>query len=207
MPSDLRLFVAVEPPGATAAAAARVIERLRRAGVVARWVDPAQLHVTLHFLGDVPATDLPALCRALDAAGGRSGPFEVAIGGVGAFPDAARPRTLWLGVRAGAAGLVALHAALAAELEPLGFPTEERRFVPHVTIGRVQGGRGGGRGWSGRPPADGPRGDAAALAAEIARLADLDAGSAEVATVALISSRLERAGPVHEIIHTADLTG
>lgn len=198
MPADLRLFVAVEPPGATATAAARVIERLRRAGVEARWVDPAQLHVTLHFLGDVPATDLPAICRALDAAGGRTGPFEVAIGGVGAFPDPARPRTIWLGVREGAAGLVALHAALAAELEPLGFRTEERRFVPHVTIGRVQGGRarGGGRG-----------GGASALAAEIERLADLDAGCGEVATVALVSSRLERTGPVHEIIHTADFAG
>jgi len=199
MSSDLRLFVAVEPPGATTTAAARVIERLRRAGVEARWVDPAQLHITLHFLGDVATADLPAVCRALDAAGGRVAPFEIGIGGVGGFPDPRRPRTIWLGVREGAAGLVAVHAAVAADLEPLGFRIEQRRFVPHVTIGRVQGGRvRGGRGG----PANG--GDSA-LAAEVARLADIDGGRAEVAAVSLVASRLERGGPIHEIVHTADL--
>ena len=188
MTAQLRLFVAVAPPGATATAAARVIARLKDRGVEARWVDPAQAHLTLHFLGDVEETLLPACCRALDAAAGRVAPFEIEIGGVGGFPDPRRPRTIWLGVRAGADGLRALHESLATELVPLGFRPEVRRFVPHVTLGRVRPG--------------GCRGD---LAVEFAKLADVSGGSGQVASVTLVASRLDPRGAVHDVLHEADL--
>jgi RNA 2',3'-cyclic 3'-phosphodiesterase len=188
MTAQVRLFVAVAPPGATATAAARVIARLKGRGVEARWVDPAQAHLTLHFLGDVEETLLPACCRALDMAAGRVAPFEIEIGGVGGFPDPRRPRTIWLGVRRGAEGLRALHESLATELVPLGFRPEGRRFVPHVTLGRVRPGGG------------------VDLADEFAKLADVSGGGGEVASVTLVASRLEPRGAVHDVLHEADLT-
>lgn len=196
MPPRLRLFIAVDPPSETAVQAGRIIERLKRLGLDATWVNPAHLHLTLHFLGNnVDEADLHGICVAMNAACASLPPIDVAFGGVGAFPDAKNPRTIWLGVREGIAGLVALHDALATQLEPLGFPAEERRYRPHVTLGRLRREKGGG------PLAT------TVLAEELERLTELAAGTAEIAEVTLYASRLDRDGPEHEKLHVADLQG
>ena len=197
MPSSLRLFIAIDPPAETAAHAGRIIERLRRTGVDAKWVSPSDLHLTLHFLGNnIDGSDLHAICLALDQAGGEIRPFVAEYCGVGAFPDPKNPRTIWLGVRRGADDLIRLHDALAALLEPLGYPPEERRYRPHITIGRVRREK---------------QGDFAAatqaLAGELETLAALPMGEAGVTEVTLYASRLERHGPIYERIHTAELHG
>ena len=192
MPQPLRLFIAVDVPGETVTVAKRLIERLRRTGIDARWVEPSRLHLTLWFLGNVAPEEVPAICRAIDRAAAAVPPIDLVLRGAGAFPDAANPRTVWLGVREGTAGLVSLHEALGRELEPLGFLPEERRYRPHVTLGRVR------------------HGDPAAtrrLAAELAALADLPAGAAGIDTVSLVASSRGRDGPDYEPLHTSDLGG
>ncbi len=199
MPPRLRLFIAIDPPAETAAHARRIIERLRRTGVEATWADPAQLHLTLHFLGNgIDEADLHPICRAMDQAGAGIAPFEIECGGVGAFPDAANPRTIWIGIRQGAEPLIRLHEALAAVLEPLGYPAEERRYRPHITLGRVRRDKGRDRA--------GPEASRDLLA-EIDRLADLPAGGVEVGSVELYASRLDRDGAVYDRLHTAELRG
>jgi 2'-5' RNA ligase len=107
-----RLFIAVDPGPAVAG---RIAARLRAAGLEAAWANPAQLHLTLCFLGDeVDDADLHRICVAMDEAAATVPAFRASFGGVGVFPDLRRPRVVWLGVRAGAAELGALHDALAA---------------------------------------------------------------------------------------------
>ena len=192
MPQPLRLFIAVDVPGETVAVARRVVGRLRETGIEARWVEPGNLHLTLWFLGNVPAEDVPAICRAMDRAGAVTAPVDLEIAGAGAFPSAALPRTVWLGVRRGAEGLVSLHERLAYELEPLGFLAEERRYRPHVTLGRVR---------HGDPAAT------ARLAAALSLLADIPAGAAGIDTLTLYASTRGRDGPQYEGLHVADLGG
>lgn len=192
MPQPLRLFIAVDVPGETIVVAKRTIERLRRTGIDARWVEPSRLHLTLWFLGNVPAEEVPAICRAIDRAAASVAPIDLVLRGAGAFPDVSNPRTVWLGVHGGEGGLVALHGALGRELEPLGFLPEERRYRPHVTLGRVR---------HGDPAATGR------LAAELALLADLPAGASGIDTVSLVESTRGRDGPDYEALHTADLGG
>ncbi|RLS30650.1 MAG: RNA 2',3'-cyclic phosphodiesterase [Planctomycetota bacterium] len=191
MARRLRLFIAVDVPGETVVLARRLIERLRKTGIEARWADPARLHLTLWFLGNVAAEEMPAICRAMDRAGAATLPIDLEIVGAGAFPDAANPRTLWLGVRGGAEGLVALHEALAGELNPLGYPAEDRRYRPHITLGRVR---------HGDPEAT------QRLAAELAALAELPVGAAGVDSFTLYASLPGRDGPQYEVIHASDLT-
>jgi len=190
MPRPLRLFIAVDLPGETVTVARRIITRVRNTGIDGRWTDPEHLHITLWFLGDVMAGDIPALCAAMDRVGAASAPLELSIGGVGGFPDASPPRTVWLGVQDGAVELTAIHDALAAELEPLGFPPEERRYTPHVTLGRLR---------------QGSAGTTALLAAEMARLVDARAGSGGVESLTLLASVTGRDGPRYDVVHVADL--
>jgi len=188
-----RMFIAVDPPADVAKVAAQVADRLRQAGVEAAWSNPAQLHLTLHFLGDeVDDADLHRLCVAMDEAAASVPPFRVAVGGVGVFPGLQRPRVVWLGVRAGAAELARLHAALAERLEPLGFPAEARGFRPHLTVGRFRD-----RGQAGT----------ASLAAALTTVADAAVGEMPVRRIVLYESRLAKAGAEHDRLHASPLAG
>jgi len=183
-----RLFIAVDPAAETRRRAGAIIGELRAAGVTARWVDLAAMHLTLLFLGEGLAEQRPAIAAVVDQAVAGRQPFELAFGGVGLFPATGRPRVIWLGVTRGADELADLHEAMTARLEPLGVPLERRPFRPHLTLGRF-GGRGRDR--------PGP------VAAAGERFAGVSGGSGRVESVTLYASRLESAGAVHTALHTA----
>jgi RNA 2',3'-cyclic 3'-phosphodiesterase len=150
-----RLFVAVPLAEAARAAVEELVvgvrDRLAAAGVQAdsragvRWVRTDGLHLTLRFLGPTPLdqVDAVAAAAAQTATEAAQAPFEVVIGGAGAFPSPGRPRTLWLGIERGADELAALAAALDERLVPLGWPPEDRPFRPHLTLARADGRRAG----------------------------------------------------------------
>lgn len=192
MSRRLRLFIAVELSTETVTHARKIIERLRQTEVEAKWVDPANLHLTLHFFGDVDELDMPSICRAMDEVGAALPPFDVEVGGVGAFPDMETPRTLWLGIRRGSEDLVELHKSLEARLAPLGFHGEDRQYRPHLTVGRLR---------HGEPHA------LQALATELEALAEQHAGVTDVCEITLFSSELGRKGPTYEALHSAELKG
>ncbi len=169
-PARPRLFFAVPLPD-DVREAIRPIRDAVQAGVGdgqarIRWVRIESLHLTLRFLGPTPLDRAPDLGRAGERAAAAVEPFEVRIGGAGAFPPAGRPRTLWLGLRAGAEGLARLAAELDTALasaggmsergaigdgatesmptrldHPSGAPAgrEDRTFTPHLTIARTDG--------------------------------------------------------------------
>ena len=60
---------------------------------------------------------------------------------MGVFPNPRRPRVLWIGVDEPTGTLTRLQADVEHTIAPLGFPTERRRFSPHLTLGRVKRGR------------------------------------------------------------------
>ncbi len=102
-----------------------------------KWVEPANLHFTLKFLGEVPEEHLLSVVEAVrEVAAFR--PFELSIEGLGAFPDLRAPRVLWVGVQEGARELAALARHVEEALSRARFPREERPFEPHLTIGRVR---------------------------------------------------------------------
>lgn len=142
-----RLFFAVTPDGPTRLALGRFLEALRRASAGRdgglRWVEPERLHLTLQFLAHVPDARLGEL-EALGARVAAAEPaFDVRFDALGGFPSLERARVLWLGVQAGAQPLCRLAAALAAGLEALGLPVEQRSFTPHLTLARSREPRAG----------------------------------------------------------------
>lgn len=96
-----------------------------------RWQHRADLHMTLHFLGQVESGRLDALGELGAAVGMR--PFSLTLDRIGHFP---RPQVLWAGLSNLPDELTALHARLGEGLRARGFATEERPFHPHVTLAR-----------------------------------------------------------------------
>jgi 2'-5' RNA ligase len=149
------------------------------------------MHLTLKFLGDVPDTETPDICRVVSEVASRFEPFEITCRGAGAFPTPEHPRTLWIGIEDGAEELCALQAALENALkEQLGFPKEARRFQPHLTIGRVKH----------EPPS--AHGELAAL---LVKQAHFDADLSVIDELVVFASFLGRGGPTYEALGRAEL--
>jgi 2'-5' RNA ligase len=137
----IRTFVAVGVAPAVTRRAATLVDRLRVSQAEVRWVDADKMHLTLKFLGDVPAVETPQVCQAVADAARGVVPFPIHFRGAGAFPNAQRARTVWLGVDEGLESITKLQRSVDKVLAGLGFPKEHRRFHPHLTLGRVR--RGG----------------------------------------------------------------
>src|SRR5262245_56550055 len=120
-----RGFVAVLLPDALRAEVARVAAPLRGLGDV-RWVAAENYHLTLKFLGQVARETAGALGDSLRRAAGEARPFRVELAGLGAFPSAGRPQTVWMGVTAGHEPLAALARATDGACSLHGFAKEER---------------------------------------------------------------------------------
>lgn len=140
--APLRLFFAVPVDDAVRAAARAAIEALRRCGADARWVDVDTMHLTLRFLGQTPASAVPALEKALAAAATGRPAFELAFDRLGSFKDRGLPKVIWAGVGDGGDRLADLAAALNGALKAEGFPEADREFKAHFTLGRLRSARG-----------------------------------------------------------------
>lgn len=127
----MRLFTAIElpPPLQDAVAAyARAARAVLPDGVL-RWVPPENLHLTLVFLGEVNAVDLPALIERLDRLAAVTPIARLEVGGSGRFHAAA-----WVGVQGDVRALASFASALSGALGR----TEARPLHPHVTVGRFR---------------------------------------------------------------------
>lgn len=149
-PEALRCFVAIEMP----ASVLQAMDRLRRqiqqqakdqhedrelAGS-ARWVRPDNMHLTLKFLGAVPARLIPSIEVALARVAQAFGPIHLNLDGVGVFPNLRRARVLWAGFGGDITPLLELQAAIEQEMAALGYPKEPRPFHPHLTLTRLEAG-------------------------------------------------------------------
>ena len=113
MRQPVRAFVAIELPDRAKDALARVVGELRNARLDGlRAVRPEGIHLTLKFLGDVPADRIDAIAAAAERAAGHHTPFALALSGVGAFPNGRAPRVLWAGIAGDLDSLGALQASV-----------------------------------------------------------------------------------------------
>lgn len=191
MKKTLRTFVAVEINGSIRARAGELITALGATAADVKWVEPYNLHVTLKFLGDVHQREIVEVCRAVSRGAAEVEPFDLEICGAGAFPNSARPRTVWLGAGAGAEQMVVVHDRIEDALAELGYRKEHRRFQTHLTIGRV---RGGGPG-------------IVELGKLLQQHAEFSVGRLNVQKATVFCSTLTANGPIYEVLGTAQLGG
>lgn len=134
----IRTFIAISLPGSIHQRLDETIHQIQ--GQVktnaARWVAARNIHLTLKFLGEISSQNLQALIEMLKTEAPRTAPFEVKVGGLGAFPSSRRPRVVWVGVEAPPV-LLALQKAIDNGAQRLGYAPEDRPFSPHLTLARI----------------------------------------------------------------------
>lgn len=201
----IRTFVAVLLDEAVRRPLASLLVKAAGLPSDVKWVEAANLHITVKFLGNVPAPALPAIGQALAGVAQGFWPFDVRVTGLGTFPSHGTPRVVWVGLegeaaqgrgaapaaavaapeasaggRARPAALVTLAGAVEVGLGALGYPREDRPFAAHITLGRVRGQRG-----------------QAELKAFIEKESAFRAGAQAVSEIALMRSDLRPEGPVY----------
>jgi RNA 2',3'-cyclic 3'-phosphodiesterase len=193
MSTSLRLFIAIELPAEMRTTLNDLQHRLQRHPALARlrWVRPEGIHLTLKFLGPVPAERLPQIEAAIARAVAGIPVFELHLGNLGTFGGPRSPRVLWAGIAGDVDTLAKLQSQLEAELAPLGLPAEARRFSPHLTLARV-------------PPeraADAAR----PLAEAVASPDGSPRGTIRAEALSLMKSDLGRSGAVYTQLFAAPL--
>lgn len=133
----MRLFLALELTSGAADEIHSAIGPMRNAEPGFAWVPAHKLHLTLKFLGESDESRVAALIEAADRVAAANRPFEMELGGVGAFPNFRRPRVVWIGV-ASEPRLELLHHDVELAAADVGYEVEGRPFRPHVTLARVR---------------------------------------------------------------------
>ncbi len=134
----IRAFIAVDLPAAVRQEVGSLQSELRTSGADIKWVGVENLHLTLKFLGDIEENQVQTLTEALHPIMGTTALFALQLEGVGAFPKMTSPRVLWVGVTDGQQETVRLAQTVEQTCTQLGFPSEDKPFSPHLTIGRVR---------------------------------------------------------------------
>ena len=188
----MRLFVAVDVGSDVQRAASRTIEDMKRRTehraphARVTWVKPEQLHLTVHFIGQVDSA-LGEQIRTALAGPLRAPAFDLTIEGTGTFPPKRPPRVIWAGIGKGIDNLRSVEQEVRGRLDGLVHSTAERDYHPHLTLGRVKNPAGL------RP---------------VPLLEGLEStvfGVVRVAAVTLFESRLSSSGPTYIALGRSEL--
>jgi len=186
-----RTFIGFALPRDMVAKVAALQDELRKAHPGVHWVEPANIHLTLLFLGDLDDRELVDVCRVVDRIAAKEEPIGIALSGVGAFPTPRRPKTLWAGVSIGADDVLDLHSKVEGALvEKKLYVRDVRGFVPHVTLGRVQNDEA-----------------SQAIAPLLPALETWEGGKALLSEAIVYRSDLRRDGPEYTVMGRGSLRG
>jgi len=201
----IRVFLAVELSHALQAELALVQQELKhriepemKRDVRISWAQPASIHLTLKFLGDMDEQVVDPLLVAVEQAIGRQIPVNVSLERLGAFPRPQSPRVLWVGPSenwergAEAKRIAEIHGAIEQACEGLGFLRETKLFSPHLTLARIKVGE---------------RQVGVALAKGGVLDRPISLGSLAVESVVLMKSELKPAGSVYTKLWEVKIEG
>ncbi len=100
-----------------------------------RWVDQANYHITLAFLGEQHEADLETLAEQLDYHI-RQSEFQAVISHLSPFPEA-RPK-LVAAMLGKSPDIKSLHQQVSSAIKSVDMLIDKRKFIPHVTLGRYR---------------------------------------------------------------------
>ena len=110
------------------------------------WVQPASIHLTVKFLGDVDEQSVAPMREAIGRAVASHRAINVPLERLGVFPRLQQPRVLWVGPsdtwEAGEAAqrLASLHRAVDDCCVALNLAPDTRPLSPHLTVARIKEG-------------------------------------------------------------------
>ncbi len=191
----IRAFIAVELPKELRAELAVLqqelkqrVESEKKGDIRISWMQPAKMHLTIKFLGDMDEQVIDPLLGAIEQAIGSQPSVNVPLERLGAFPRPHCPQVLWVGPsenwERGIEGkhVAQIHRAIEQACEDLGFLRETKPFSPHLTLARIKAGE---------------RHVGVALAKNGVLDQPLSVGSLAVESVGLMKSELKPTGSIY----------
>jgi len=154
------------------------------------WTRPANMHLTLRFLGGVESARLPELQLKLREALAGFGPLDLICERLGCFPDLRFPRVVWAWVHDAEERLAQLHRRVDSAVAGFAEKPAEARFTGHVTLAR---------------PKQIKRADAERLAGFVERAVERKFGDWSCREVELIRSELSPGGSQYSTIEVFHL--
>ena len=133
----IRSFIAIPIPQAMADALGDVAAQMsyQDKSNAVRWVDQANYHLTLAFLGDQPMQDLELLAQSLDEHLTENS-LTLQIRRLSPFPEG-KPKLIAAMIERNDA-LRELHQQVVASMNASPVEVDKRRFIPHITLGRYR---------------------------------------------------------------------
>ncbi len=133
-----RTFIALEQDESLQRYLGEIIHHMTQDLPGPRWVDPAGIHLTLAFLGELNDQQLAEATRAAELSARSIPSFGYRLSHPGIFGSPRQPRVIWIGVEEPAGNLQLLHHQLNLELAQRGFEIDTRPFAPHLTLARIK---------------------------------------------------------------------
>lgn len=138
--ATIRAFIALPIPSAIQKEIGEIQDSLKDSGADVKWDTRDKFHITLKFLGDIDAAKVDPVALALRKSIGGIAPFDLAFQALGAFPNANRPRVIWIGGEE-TEHVQGIQRLVEHVCESFGFAKDDRSFHTHVTLGRVKSDR------------------------------------------------------------------
>lgn len=135
---SLRLFIAFELTEMQKQDLAVLQDRVKGYIDGVRWLRPVNMHLTLKFLGEIGEESTGLIKKAMNRTIEEFRPFKIQFGGCGVFPTPQNARVLWIGLKKGEEPIKELAGRLENNLSKYEFKKEDRRYQPHLTIGRLR---------------------------------------------------------------------
>lgn len=133
----MRFFIALEIPEQNKAQFQAIQASLHTLIPQARITTSDKIHLTLAFIGDQSDQLIDNLSRLLKESVEGITPFEITPAYIDGFPNIHHPKILWVGVKDDIDKLYIIHERIRDGLESLRLPADERRFIPHITIAKI----------------------------------------------------------------------
>ena len=134
----LRTFLSVPVPSEIVRLQKELKTVVNNDGAIVNWVRNDNIHLTLKFIGDTPEDDVDQIGHTIKDITGSTQSMQFKISGTGCFPKKERPRILWLGIDGDLIPLQTLVTKINEELDILGYPKEEKNYIPHLTLARIK---------------------------------------------------------------------
>lgn len=135
---DLRLFLAIDVPNSVRKKITEAQSFYKTLNLDAAWVKPANMHLTVKFLGDTLVDLIPAIKDRMAEIANSVPPFLMTLDKMGVFPNVSRPRVLWIGLEDREDHLGSLKIMVEKQMASLGFPPDKQKPVHHLTLGRIK---------------------------------------------------------------------
>ena len=133
----MRLFIAALLPKEIQRQLSLYINTLKPAVDGVKWEKPEKLHLTLNFLGDVDQSRIEEISLLLARNTQNCASFQLSTTLFGAFPNLRNPKVLYAGLSQNKM-MANFQCSIEVGLSEPGFESDNRKFMPHVTLGRVK---------------------------------------------------------------------